>query len=85
MPRKTLYESDLLFLRTYHSRHQAGFCNIVKFTNEACIDEHSLHVLYNYQIFNAYIDDDFTTLSICDPKLNATFYIDKILSQYSNA
>jgi hypothetical protein len=82
---KNLYESDLLFLSPYKSRSDAGQCTIVQFTNEACIDEHSLEVLYKGMILKGYIDSEFTTLSIIDPKLNATFRINKILSQYKCA
>jgi len=82
MLRKSIYESDLLFLSPYRSRKDSGQCTILQFTREACIDEHSLEVLYNGMIYKGYIDSDFTMLSICDPKLNATFHINKILSQY---
>lgn len=82
---KSIYESDLLFLSPYHTRKDAGQCTIVQFTHEACIDEHSLEVLYKGMILKGYIDSDFTTLSIIDPKLQATFHIKKILSQYKCA
>lgn len=82
---KSIHESDLLFLSPYQSRKDAGQCTIIQFTHEACIDEHSLEVLYKGMICKGYIDSDFTTLSIIDPKLNATFHIKKILSQYKCA
>ena len=82
---KSIYESDLLFFSSYRSRKDAGQCTILQFTHEACIDEHSLEVLYNGMIYKGYIDSDFTTLSIIDSKLNAAFHINKILSQYKCA